>query len=141
MTTVISKKLSANDIGANGAHQAGVLVPKSKDILSFFPTLNTAIKNPRMTLLVRELADGTKWEFNFIYYNNVQFGGTRNEYRLTCMTKYLRSIDAKVGDELTFSKDENGSIFVDYIRKNNTSAQVNDDGVLVLSGGWKIINS
>jgi Restriction endonuclease EcoRII, N-terminal len=141
MTTTISKKLSANDIGINGAHQAGILVPKAKDILSFFPDLNAAIKNPRMTLLVRELADGSKWEFNFIYYNNALFGGTRNEYRLTCMTKYLRAIDAKVGDDLTFSKDENGSIFVDHIRANSTSAKLNDDGVLVLSGGWKIINS
>ena len=60
MTTTISKKLSANDIGINGAHQAGILVPKAKDILSFFPDLNAAIKNPRMTLLVRELADGSK---------------------------------------------------------------------------------
>ena len=46
MTTTISKKLSANDIGINGAHQAGILVPKAKDILSFFPDLNAAIKNP-----------------------------------------------------------------------------------------------
>lgn len=50
MTTTISKKLSANDIGINGTHQAGILVPKAKDILSFFPDLNAAIKNPRMTL-------------------------------------------------------------------------------------------
>ena len=57
------------------------------------------------------------------------------------MTKYLRAIDAKVGDDLTFSKDENGSIFVDHVRANSTSAKLNDDGVLVLSGGWKIINS
>ena len=78
MTRVISKKLSANDIGANGAHQAGVLVPKSKDILSFFPTLNASVKNPRMKLIVRERADGTKWEFNFIYYNNALFDGTRD---------------------------------------------------------------
>jgi hypothetical protein len=141
MTTTISKKLSANDIGINGTHQAGILVPKAKDILSFFPVLNTSIKNPRMTLLVRELADGSKWEFNFIYYNNTLFGGTRNEYRLTCMTKYLRAIDAKIGDDLTFSKDENGSIFVDHIRGNITSAKLNDNGILVLSGGWKIINS
>jgi hypothetical protein len=141
MTATISKRLSANDIGSNGTHQAGILVPKAKDILSFFPDLNTTIKNPRMTLLVRELADGSKWEFNFIYYNNALFGGTCNEYRLTGMTKYFRAIDAKVGDELTFSKNEDGSIFVDYIRVKNTSAKLNDNGVLVLSGGWKIINS
>lgn len=141
MTTTISKKLSANDIGINGTHQAGILVPKAKDILSFFPELNVTIKNPRIKLVVRELSGGSKWEFNFIYYNNALFGGTRNEYRLTCMTKYLRAIDAKVGDELTFSKDENGSVYVDYVRANKTSENFNNEGVLVLSGGWKIINS
>jgi hypothetical protein len=141
MTRTISKKLSANDIGINGTHQAGILVPKTKDILSFFPTLNADIKNPRIILVVRECGDGTKWEFNFIYYNNGLFGGTRNEYRLTCMTKYFRAIDARVGDELRFFKDENGSIYVDYIRENKTLGTLNDDGVLVLSGGWKIINS
>jgi hypothetical protein len=57
------------------------------------------------------------------------------------MTKYLRAINAKIGDYLTFSKDENGSILVDHIRSNSTSAKLNDDGVLLLSGGWKIINS
>ncbi len=89
MSRKISKKLSANDVGTTGAHQAGILVPKEKAILSFFPSLDPSVKNPRMTLVVRELKDGTRWEFNFIYYNNRLFGGTRNEYRLTCMTQYL----------------------------------------------------
>jgi hypothetical protein len=141
MTTTITKKLSANDVGINGAHQAGILVPKDKNILSFFPALNAGTKNPRMNLVVRETTDGSRWEFNFIYYNNRLFGGTRNEYRLTCMTKYLRAIDAKVGDDLVFSKDENGSIHVDHVRATGGSAKINDDGVLVLSGGWKIISS
>jgi hypothetical protein len=141
MTTTISKKLSANDIGSNGTHQAGILVPKSKDILSFFPELNPILKNPRLSLLVRERADGSQWAFNFIYYNNAFFGGTRNEYRLTCMTKYLRSINAKIGDDLAFSKDDNGSVYVEHIRASSTQAKLSDDGILILSGGWKIINS
>jgi hypothetical protein len=40
-----------------------------------------------------------------------------------------------------FSKDENGSIHVDHVRATGGSAKINDDGVLVLSGGWKIISS
>ncbi len=140
MNVKISKKLSANDVGTTGGHQAGILVPKADRILSFFPSLDSRAKNPRMTLVVRELADSSRWEFNFIYYNNALFGGTRNEYRLTCMTKYLRAIDAKVGDDLVFSKDENGSIFVDCVRAVTNQATVNDQGILVLGGGWKIIN-
>jgi hypothetical protein len=141
MTASISKKLSANDIGINGTHQAGILVPKEENILLFFPKLNPEIKNPRITVLVREKNNAAKWEFNFIYYNNKFFSGTRNEYRLTCMTQYLRAIDAKVGDDLIFSKDENGSVYVEYVRAGGNQVMLNDDGVLVLSGGWKIIQS
>ena len=140
MTSKVSKQLSANDVGATGGHQAGILVPKAREILSFFPTLNGKTKNPRMTQVVRELKDGTRWEFNFIYYNNAHFGGTRNEYRLTCMTEYLRAISAKRGDELLFSKDENGSIFVECIRLQSNRVIADEEGVLTLRGGWKIIN-
>jgi hypothetical protein len=141
MIMKISKNLSANDIGITGGHQAGILVPKTKDILSFFPSLDARIKNPRMTLVVREARDESKWEFNFIYYNNALSGGTRNEYRLTCMTKYMRAVDAKVGDDLVFSKDENGSIYIDCVRAAGNRATVNDQGMLVLGNGWKIINT
>jgi len=141
MSTKISKKLSANDVGTTGGHQAGILVPKDKAILSFFPSLDAKVKNPRMTLVVRESKDGTRWKFNFIYYNNKLFGGTRNEYRLTCMTQYLRAIDSRVGDDLVFSKDENGSIHVDCVRAEGRKATMNDQGVLVLGGGWKIIKT
>lgn len=141
MSRKISKKLSANDIGTTGGHQAGILVPKEKAILSFFSSLDPNVKNPRMTLVVRELKDGTRWEFNFIYYNNRLFGGTRNEYRLTCMTQYLRAIDSRVGDDLVFSKDENDSIFIDCVRAEGNMAIMNDQGVLVLGGGWKIIKT
>jgi hypothetical protein len=137
----ISKKLSANDVGTTGGHQAGILVPKSGKILEFFPSLDARFKNPRMTLVVRETNDGSRWEFNFIYYNNSFFGGTRNEYRLTCMTQYLRAIDARVGDDLVFSRNENGSIFVECVRAAGNQATVNDQGILVLGGGWKIINT
>lgn len=140
MSPSVSKKLSVNDIGINGSHQAGILVPKDQKILSFFPKLAANVKNPRSKIVVRESKTQTRWEFNFIYYNNRLFGGTRNEYRLTCMTKYLRAIDAKVGDELVFSKDENGSFYVDCARSSG-AIDLDDDGVLVLGSGWKVINA
>jgi hypothetical protein len=141
MLKSISKKLSANDIGLTGGHQAGILVPKDPAILGFFPKLDAGIKNPRVSLTVRELGDDTRWQFNFIYYNNRLFGGTRNEYRLTCMTKYLCAVSAKVDDDLVFQMDEDGSIFVHCDRSNNESTGMNDSGILVLGGGWKVINS
>ena len=137
----ISKRLSANDIGATGGHQAGIHVPKQAEILSFLPTLPRSQKNPRLTLTVREMESGELWEFQYIYYNNRHFdvGGTRNEYRLTGMTSFLRSVAAGVGDELEFTKDEDGSLHMRLIRKAQTDGEENID-VLVLRSGWIIIN-
>ena len=95
----IVKVLSANDTGETGGHQAGILVPKDPMLLSFFPKLDAGIYNPRVHL--RFVDDGgTFWEFAFIYYNNALFDGTRNEYRLTRMTKYIRQAGLAVGDEV-----------------------------------------
>lgn len=137
-TARITKTLSANDIGETGAHQAGILVPKEPAILSFFPVLDPDAKNPRVSLTFREPDGITRWDFNFIYYNNRFFGGTRNEYRLTCMTRYLRARNAAVGDQVVLSKDGDGRLQVDVERVNAPSV-TSDDDVLVLSGGWKVI--
>ena len=107
--------------------------------LKFFPKLDDTQKNPRSTIIFREKNDGTRWEFNFIYYNNKFFDGTRNEYRLTCMTKFFRAINAKVGDELVFEKDGNASYIASINRKSNTAKM--EDGVLILKGGWTVINT
>lgn len=136
-TTQITKTLSANDVGETGGHQAGILVPKEREILSFFPTLNSREKNPRVTLSFREPDGITKWDFNFIYYNNRFFGGTRNEYRMTCMTKYFRARNAKIGDTVVLSKDNEGRLRVELKRSN--ILELTEDDVLVLSGGWKVI--
>ena len=141
MKMEIRKKLSANDIGSTGGHQAGILVPKDQHILSFFPKLDGSVKNPRMTLVVYDRTARTRWEFNFIYYNNRLFGGTRNEYRLTCMTQYLRAIDAKVSDELVFSRDENASFEVDIHRASRASTYTMDGETMVLGRGWTLVTS
>lgn len=139
MISEIRKKLSANDIGATKSHQAGILVPKDAQILSFFPLLDRTEKNPRMTLVMYERSNRTRWEFNFIYYNNKFFGGTRNEFRLTCMTGYLRAIDAKIDDDLVFTLDENSSFEVDIVRANRISSYTMDGDTLVLGGGWTVV--
>lgn len=143
MTQEISKKLSANDVGDTGGHQAGILVPREPRVLAFFPMLGKGTKNPRLVLTMREVHSGERWDFPFIYYNNKFFGGTRNEYRLTHMTKFFRSINAKVGDELVFFRDTNLSYLIKLVRASSTEippARAREDGVLVLSGGWKVIN-
>ena len=135
-TCAIQKTLSPNDLGETGGHQAGILVPKNPEILSYFPALTRTSKNPRQPLSFYEQDDVTKWDFVFIYYNNRFFGGTRNEYRLTWMTKYLRANNAKVGDQIELSINAEGRRHVKLIRKAGSA----DDDVLKLSGAWKVIN-
>lgn len=133
----ISKTLSANDLGETGGHQAGILVPKESNILAYFPSLHASVKNPRLELSFYEEDDVTKWNFFFIYYNNKFFNGTRNEYRLTWMTKYLRAKNVKVGDIVELSVNEDGRRYVKVVRKNPVNM---DGGILKLSGTWKVIN-
>ncbi len=108
----ISKTLSANDLGMTGGHQAGMYVPKDKSVLPFFPALDPVAHNPRMPMVVRDVRTGTTWTFHFIYYNNRQIGGTRNEYRLTHMTRFLRQSRAVPGDELLLTREADGSVTI-----------------------------
>jgi len=129
----ISKILSANDIGLTGGHQAGIHVPKSNDILSFFPSLDVKQKNPRYILNFID-DDEKRWELAFIYYNNKFFGGTRNEYRLTRMTKYINSNNLKVGDELILVNCDDGISRISFKRELKR-----ETGKLKLSTEWKVI--
>lgn len=130
----IVKTLSANDTGETGGHQAGILVPKEPALLSFFPSLDAKLYNPRVHL--RFVDDGgTFWEFAFIYYNNALFNGTRNEYRLTRMTKYIRQAKLVVGDEVILTRD--GDRYrVSHARKEQSKVA---KGVLKLGTGWRVI--
>ena len=103
-TNAIEKTLSKNDTGETGGHQAGILVPKDPEILGFFPQLEATIKNPRVPL---DLLDdtGREWTFMFIYYNGKFFGLTRNEYRVTGMTAYLREFNLKAGDKVILRRE------------------------------------
>lgn len=133
----ISKTLSPNDMGETGGHQAGILVPKEPAILAYFPTLSKETKNPRQPLSFYEEDDITKWDFVFIYYNNRFFGGTRNEFRLTWMTKYLRAKNARTGDHVELSINKDGKRHVKLVRQNSQEA---GDETIRLSGTWKVIN-
>ncbi len=134
---VISKILSANDTGHTGAHQAGILVPKEPVVLSFFPPLDQSEKNPRYHLSFYDDSE-TRWEFAFIYYNNKFFGGTRNEFRLTRMTPFMKMNGLQPGDELILEKDDDGKRFVKYKRARGSGMGRN--GILRLGSAWKVID-
>lgn len=134
----IRKTLSANDAGETGGHQAGILIPKDQRLLSFFPQLNASALNPR-THIAFEDAAGAVWEFAFIYYNNRRFGGTRNEYRLTRMTRYIREAGLASGDEIILQRDSHGRYSISH-QLAGAAMSPHRGSVLTLSGGWRIID-
>lgn len=137
----ITKILSSNDTGKTGGHQAGLLIPRQQRLLSFFPRLDGCSRNPRVHLLFKD-EWGHSWEFAFIYYNNRLFGGTRNEYRLTRMTAYLREAGLVAGDEVILNLNSNGEYGITYRRANQSTAARTEEGrtVLKLGSGWKVID-
>ena len=92
-TKTFTKTLSANDVGTTGGHMGGILVPRGDgQLLAFLPPLDAGEKNPSVWIeCVAE--DGQILKLRFVYYNNSLHDpkGTRNEYRITHLTKYLRA--------------------------------------------------
>jgi hypothetical protein len=141
MKSTVEKSLSANDTGVTGAHQAGLFIPWDVVKTGFFPTLDASTKNPRCPIDLRDPA-GEEWTFNYIYYNNANFGGTRDEYRLTCMTKFFRRHDLKTGDTVIFKRPSARLYEVSYRRKDDPVKKLADGTkVLRLTGNWVVIDT
>lgn len=136
----ISKILSFNDTGKTKSHQAGILIPKEGKILEFFPQLDSTEKNPRITLDFKDDLSND-WKFNFIYYNNKFFGGTRNEYRLTGMTRYINSNHLTAGDEINLEKDSDNHYFISHRKSKKISEEKPKTGTKITLGSkWRVIS-
>ena len=143
----ISKVLSANDTGETGGHQAGICVPKGSDALLFFPDLGNATKNPRVALVFED-DWGQRWHFNFIYYNNKFHSpkGTRNEYRLTGLTRFFRENGLKAGDEIMLIHGSDGEDYVKFekVGRSSSSSVLCDGGIiktkLTINKNWHVID-
>lgn len=134
-----AKTLSANDVGLTGGHQAGILVPKSEDLLGFFPYLDPALSNPDAWIICED-EDGREWRLRYIYYNNRLHGtGTRNEYRLTHLTRYLRDAAARPGDSLVFVATEIDRRYRMSLQRSGGTEEAAEPGVIRLSG-WRRIH-
>ena len=126
---IISKILTETDTGENGSHQSGPLVPK--EFIDFFPHLSKEQKNPRSEIKFKGI--DKEWLFKYIYYNNKFFGGTRNEYRLTCTRGYFNYYQLKKGDEIILSKSGK-HYFIEH-KKHYSS----DEFVIKLSNKWRTV--
>lgn len=92
MEKTFAKILSANDVGETDAHMGGILVPKGDvELLAFLPKLDPDVFNPSAWIEC-VTPDGQLLRLRFVYYNNKLHAptGTRNEYRITWLTKFLR---------------------------------------------------
>jgi hypothetical protein len=142
----ISKELSANDTGETGGHQAGICVPKNSDILKFFPDLGNSILNPRASMVFYD-DWGQPWRFNFIYYNNKFHTpkGTRNEYRLTGLTRFFRENGLRSGDEIILIHGEDGEDHIRFKKDglSSSTSVVNENGIvktkMMLNENWRVI--
>lgn len=137
------KTLTANDTGETGGHQAGIHIPKSQtDLIALLPFLDPSKKNPDAWL---EMVDdtGITWRFRYIYYNNQLHdeGGTRNEYRITHMTKFFRAVGAKNGDVLILEGTLGEQAYKISVRKagNVLSGQSSALGRVRLRG-WRRVH-
>ena len=138
------KTLSPNDVGATGAHQGGILIPRVSSILNFFPFLDISEVNPRVAVGFTDVQTGAAWSFNYIYYNGALSGtSSRNEYRLTGMTKYLRDNEVAAGDQIELSRGISGERFISHVPAMEGPLEAQDSNldpdVIVLSGTWKTI--
>ncbi|MDP2079517.1 EcoRII N-terminal effector-binding domain-containing protein [Pseudotabrizicola sp.] len=140
------KILSANDVGATGSHMAGILVPKGDgELLSFLPKLDAKVMNPSAWIDC-QTPNGEILRLRFVYYNNRlhALNGTRNEYRITYLTKFLRDAKAQEGDAFEISKldgQENYSIRV-VPAGVSQDVHVDDDAPvrIKLTGGWRRVH-
>lgn len=98
------KRLSENDVGSTNTHQAGFLIPKSLVEEGLFERLSDENLNPRLKLKFVDLSDNSEIYLSYIYYNNKFFNGTRHEYRLTGLTRWIKNHGLKSGDTIQLSR-------------------------------------
>lgn len=140
------KTLSANDVGTTGGHMGGILVPKGDgELLAFLPRLDPSVLNPSAWIDC-ETPDGGTLRLRFVYYNNRMHApnGTRNEYRITYLTKFLRDANAKEGDAFEIAQDEGAENYRIRVIARETVAEVEeeDDGPvrITLTSGWRRVH-
>jgi Restriction endonuclease EcoRII, N-terminal len=142
--TTFSKALSANDVGTTGGHMGGILIPKGEgELLAFLPRLDSKTMNSSAWINCRT-EEGLHLRFRYIYYNNKMHvpTGTRNEYRITHMTKYLRDAGAREGDLFQISRIAGEYVYgVRVVAANQEPAMSEVEGpIRIKLSGWRKVH-
>ncbi len=118
--TTFEKVLSANDTGVTGGHMGGILIPRTESgLIALFPKLDANDYNPSIFIKIHDI-NGHSHKLRFVYYNNkLHNRGTRNEYRLTYLTDYLRNWNAKAGDRFRISKRGDDYLEMCVVKQDN----------------------
>lgn len=140
MSTMYEKILTKNDTGETGAHQSGIVVPKQNlELIEFFPKLDVQLFNPDRWITCED-PRGELWDMRYVYYNGKTFlprRSTRNEYRITHMTKFFSAWNAKSGDSVVFvSTKIEGNYGIKIIKKSEADSGGRKPVVL---RGWKAV--
>jgi hypothetical protein len=140
-----SKVLSPNDVGETKSHQAGFLVPIRIAKLGFFPKLDVFTPNPRQSMEFVVVDSHSKLILNYIYYNGRTLGfSSRNEYRLTGATRFIKNMELKAGDQLCFGWAGKDLHALKPIKSERESvdcgwdSKMAEKGIFVTENGWRI---
>ncbi len=139
MNESFAKTLTKNDTGETGSHQGGILIPKeNKELLKFFPKLDAELFNPDEWIQCID-SNGETWKMRYVHYNGKTFEpkrSTRNEYRITYMTKFFKQWSAKSDDSVVFTSTDKPNTF--QIKINSTDKDTELDvrklGKVILRG-------
>lgn len=110
------KTLSENDVGSTNTHQAGFLIPKEFVKKGLFDELPNKSLNPRLRLKILDLTDRSEIYCSYIFYNNRNFGGTRLEYRLTGLTRWIKNQGLRSGDVIQISRTGKQDYSIDILK-------------------------
>ena len=137
MIKSVLKRLSENDVGETNSHQAGFLIPKEFVKNGFFEELTTETLNPRLKLRIVDLSDRTEFYASYIFYNNRFFGGTRFEYRLTGLTRWMKNQGLKSGDTLKITRTARHDYSVEILKGERKPSTLSTESWVALYGEEK----
>jgi len=128
------KRLSDNDVGKTNSHQAGFLIPKLFVKEGLFEKFTDEQLNPRLKLKFIDLTDNSEIYFTYIYYNNKFFGGTRHEYRLTGLTRWIKNHGLRSGDTMQISRINKFDYTIGIIKSERRPSTLSEESWTALYG-------